>query len=282
MVIIDTHFHLWDANTYYRLHDAWLEPYPDLKRSFLPDELKAHFDEAGVQQGIIIEAGRDSHSLNQWLLQIAHDNAHLAGVVAGVWLQNDSKFEWLDQYRESPYFLGIRTHPPGQPGQWVDNTALGQLLGYLSQHELIFEMLITYEMCEAVSSLARTYPNLIFVIDHCGLPPAQDQEFTLWREEMLKLAHCPNVFMKFSTHKMSPLTEGFGQRFKPVFDFLIEQFGFERLMWGSNYPVETRGGTYTQVINQFQAVTNSLSPAEKAELFELTAKRAYRLKTIHT
>lgn len=279
MVVIDTHLHLWDASTYYRLNDDWLEAYPDLKRSFLPAELQAHFHDAEVQSGIVIEAGRDSHLLNQWLLQIAQDNGHLAGVVAGVWLHNARKFEWLDQYCESPHFLGIRTHPPGNPEHWTDDAALSQLLGYLSQRDRVFELLITYEMCAAVVSLARMYPDLVFVIDHCGLPPIQDSEYTLWQKEMLRLAQCSNVFIKFSTHKMSPLTEGFKQRLQPVLDFLIEQFSPARLMWGSNYPVETRGGTYTQVIDQFRQITASFSPTEKMELFELTAKRAYRLTT---
>lgn len=279
MTAVDTHVHLWDASTYYRLHGDWLDPYPDLKRSFLPAELKAAFDEAEVRHGIVIEAGRDSHLLNQWLLRIAGYNAHLAGVVAGVWLQNDSKFDWLDQYCESPYFCGIRTHPPGEANHWVENKELQHLLGYLSQRDLVLELLITHEMCDAVSALAHTHTNLVFVIDHCGLPPALDDERELWRKEMLKLAHCSNVFIKFSTHKMSPFTKGFVQRLEPVFRFLMDEFGLERMMWGSNYPVETRGGTYAQVINQVRELTNSLSQPEKAELFELTARRAYRLNT---
>jgi L-fuconolactonase len=278
VAVVDTHLHLWDADTYYRLHGDWLDAYPDLKRSFLPAELKANFDEAGVACGIVIEAGRDSHRLNLWLLETAAQEAHLAGVVAGLWLHNARKFEWLDQYCDSPHFLGIRTHPPGEPAQWIEQPALGQLLDYLGQRDRVFEMLITHEMGAAVAALADRHPNLAFVIDHCGLPPTHDGEFNLWRQAMRALAHRPNMFMKFSTHQMAPLTGDFLQRFAPVSDVLMDTFGVDRLMWGSNYPVETRGGTYAQVVDQFRKVTDALSPTEKEALFELTAKHTYRLK----
>src|SRR5438876_11437118 len=117
--VIDTHLHFWDLATYD--HDDWLKSSPEINRSFLPDDLKPHFEACGVDRGVIIEAARDVHRLNLWWLQLAAEHEIIGAVAVGCSLEQESLPAWLDEYGQGAYFAGVGASaaaPPGElPGQ---------------------------------------------------------------------------------------------------------------------------------------------------------------------
>ena len=181
--VIDTHLHFWDAATYYRLHNDWLDTKPELKRSFLPPDLKPHFEACGVDSGIIVEAGRDSHALNLWLLQLAQDYDYIGAVVAGCWVDNKEIDAWLDEYMESPYFVGVRTQPPGNPESWMQNDDVRNVLNQLVRRNLSLDLFVTYDMFSGVAQLAAHYPDLPIIINHCANPPYREGNLGGWKAQ---------------------------------------------------------------------------------------------------
>ena len=79
---IDTHVHFWDWTTYSA--SPWLQDKPLLHRSYLPDDLKPHMDNCGVDRAVIVEAGRDDHELNLWWLKLADEYEHVGGSGLGL------------------------------------------------------------------------------------------------------------------------------------------------------------------------------------------------------
>lgn len=279
--VIDTHLHFWDANQYYRLHNDWLDAKPELKVSFLPPDVKRHFDACGIQQGIIVEAGRDSHPLNRWLLKLAHTYPYIGGVVAGCWVDNPEMISWVEEYQTDSYFLGIRTQPPGPPETWKQNQHLNDLLNHLEKHKLCFEWFGTEAMFAGLLPLVNRHSDLTFIVNHCGCPP-YGESLDRWKSSFKALASFPNVVVKLSSTMLDfyPHLKGqFVETLRPVFEFLLENFGIHRLMWGSNWPVETRRSSFEENFFSMKSCTDQLSQTEQAALLGGNAHRIYRLKT---
>jgi L-fuconolactonase len=277
--VIDTHLHFWDATTYYRFHDNWLDARPELKRSFLPEDLQPHFQACGVHSGVIVEAGRDSHKLNLWLLELAQAYDYIGGVVAGLWVDNPKINVWLDKYITSPYFVGVRTHPSGNPESWGRNKDVQHLLRKMLEYKLSLDLLVTDDMFNGVAVLADYYPDLPIIVNHCGQPPFRDARLEQWQTHLWPLRKRSNIYIKYSPAFFNPfpeLSNQFTDRMQPVVDFLLDTFGVKRLMWGSKWPVEMSERSYEALFHEMKDLASALSETEQALLFGGTASQVYR------
>lgn len=147
-----------------------------------------------------------------------------------------------------------------------------------------------------LADLARALPDLTIIMNHCGgvlgIGPyagRRDEVFQDWSAGIAQVAQCPNVFAKLGGLNMDIVGFGWSERDRPpssqeiadatapYFNYLIEQFGPERCMFESNFPVDKIGCSYNVLWNSFKRVAANCSAAEKAALFHDTAARAYRL-----
>ncbi len=242
--------------------------------------MQPHFEACGVHSGIIVEAGRDSHALNLWLLQLAHDYDYIGAVVAGCWVDNAKIAGWLDEYMESRYFVGVRTHPPGNPESWMQNKAVHHLLNQLMHRNLSLDLFVTHDMFSGVTQLAAHYSDLPIIINHCANPPFRDGDLAAWKANLEPLKTYPNIYIKYSStlFDLYPKSPGrFIERLRPVTDFLLDCFGVARMLWGSNWPVEMRGGSYEELFHNMRSLASDLSQPEQALLYGGNAGRVYRI-----
>jgi L-fuconolactonase len=278
VLVIDTHLHFWDLATY-QAQSGWLKNSPTIFRSFLPEDIKPHFEACGVDRGVIIEAARDSHALNLWWLSLAERYPYIGAVVAGCALEQADLAGWLDEYGHSPYFVGIRTQPAGPAERWADSPDTTRGLKELARRDLSLDLLVAYEAFEAVGRLAAKHPELRIILDHCGSPPLREGQLDLWRQHFAPLAAQPNIHIKYSSLLLYAEPDISVERIRPVAEFLMETFGAQRLLWGSNWPVELMGGTYEQSFNTMQAALLPLtSPAERAAIYGGNAAQFYRVR----
>lgn len=277
--VIDTAVHLWDAATYHRLHGDWLDRWPELKRSWLPGDLERELASCGVRQAVIIEAARDSHRLNLWLLELAQQHSFLGPVVVGCKLEQPDLATWLDDYAPSGQLAGIRTMPAGEPAAWANNPATARGLRELERRDLCFELLVGWTAMAAVAELADAYPNLRIILDHCVMPPFHGgaDEWTAWSDGVKQLARRPNIVVKYASLLLYAEPDRALASLRRPADHLLRTFGPTRLMWGSNWPVELRYGAYGETLDMMRACAGPLSPAESAALYGGTAIHAYRI-----
>ena len=276
-MIIDTHLHFWDLATYHG-HDDWLKDQPILQRNFLPEDIKPQFDACGVSRGVIIEAARNSHALNLWWLTLAEQHQYIGAVVAGCFLEQDNLAGWLDEYAQSPYFVGIRTSPAGPAAEWPHNAATERGLRELVRRDLSLDMLVGYNDFAAVQHIAAQHPSLRLILDHCGAPPIREGRLDVWREQLAPLAATPNIWIKYSSLLLYAHPDISVEHIRPVADFLVQTFGPDRLLWGSNWPVELMGGSYEQAFaSMYNAITPSTTEAEREAIFGANALKFYRV-----
>ena len=147
-----------------------------------------------------------------------------------------------------------------------------------------------------LTELAKAFPNITIILDHFGGPLGigpytgkEDEIFPQWRKDIAALAQCQNVVAKLGGINME--LNGFGWHERPVppgseelmqatrryYEHTIEQFGPDRCMFESNFPVDMVSCSYTVLWNSFKRLTADYSAAEKQKLYHDTATRVYRL-----
>jgi predicted TIM-barrel fold metal-dependent hydrolase len=159
----------------------------------------------------------------------------------------------------------------------LENPVWRQNLARLGPRGLRFDLQLTPAQYEAALPVLAAASETPIVICHAGSPWDQSAEgFAFWRGAMARFAELDHVMCKVSGLGM--FDAGWtAEGFQPWFDVLMERFGAERLMFGSNFPVDKLYGGYERVWLAFDRLSAGLSDAERAALFAGTAQRFYAL-----
>lgn len=186
-----------------------------------------------------------------------------------------------------------RTNPP--PGLLLRPDGRAGF-AQLAPRQLSFEAWCYHHQIPEVTDLACAFPDTTIILDHCGGPIGigpyagkADEVYAQWRAHIRELATCPKVVAKLGGINME--VNGFGWHTRPrpptsqelvaatrrYYDYTIEQFGAERCMFESNFPVDKASCSYAVLWNAFQRLTAGASADEKVKLFHDTAARVYRL-----
>ena len=167
---------------------------------------------------------------------------------------------------------------------------------HLAGHGMSFEGWCFHTQIAELTELAEAFPDTTIILDHFGGPlgigpyaATREQDFGQWQADITALARCQNVVAKlgginmelngFGWHEQDrpPTSAALMQATRPYYDHTIEQFGPERCMFESNFPVDMVSCSYNILWNSFKRLTADYSADEKAKLFHDTAARIYRL-----
>ena len=130
--------------------------------------------------------------------------------------------------------------------------------------------------------MVAAHPGTTFVVDHAGKPPVtsgwSSAESHAWAESIARIGHLPNAFCKLSgLTTLADLTTWNGSELEPYVDHLLACFGAERLMFGSDWPVSLRAGSYSRTVETARELVATLSPSEQESVLAGTACRVYGL-----
>ena len=188
--------------------------------------------------------------------------------VAQAWLDRDDVVSVLESHGTRPFVRGVRQKP--RPGQ-MDDARWRQGCARLAALGLHLELQAPFAQMSEAARLARDFPDTTIVLNHAGLPPAMDR--SAWRDAMSGLAACGNVAVKIS---------GLGNLDAAarcdVTLALIEQFGVQRAMFASNYPVDSLRDRFDAIWRTFDEITKGFADAERRALFHDNAMRIYRMQ----
>ena len=170
---------------------------------------------------------------------------------------------------------------------------------HLAPRNLSFEVWCYHSQITEVTALARAFPETTMILNHFGGPLGvggyagkADAVFAEWRPRLVELAKCPNVVAKLGGINMEINGFGWHERPRPpasqelmeatrrYYEFTIEQFGVDRCLFESNFPVDKASCSYTVLWNSFKWLTASYSASEKPALPRPAARsRAQELAT---
>lgn len=287
--VVDAHFHLWDraANDY-----PWLAPgsprpalgdHAGLMRDFsLADHRAAVGAWLDVVAGVHVEAGcADPLAESRWVG--GHCASFPAVHVARADLTAADAARRVAALAAVPGTRGLRMRLNADPriagrAGIADEPAFRRGFAALVEHELSFALSLYPPQAGEGVRLARDFPEIAFVVDHLGWPRIGEGLDTAddWRRSMRAFAACPNVTVKLSM--LWPIDRAW--RRAALEPFVLEAlsiFGADRVMFGSNYPVETVMGDTGNQLTTLVEILRSLSRLELEAVFRKTAVRVFGL-----
>ncbi len=278
MKIIDSHMHLWNPTL---LNYAWLESEPPLNRPFLPSDFRAAVDGFEVESAVFVQADclpEQGVEEVKWVSQIAAD-VPLSRIVAFTALeQGDAARATLESLTAYPLVKGIRRLIQSEPVGFSIQPSFVKGVQALADYGFSFDLCIRHYQLPDVTKLVDQCPRVSFVLDHIGKPDIAHGEIVRWREDIQALAHYPNVSCKLS----GMVTEANHANWtpddlRPYMEHLLNTFGVQRLMFGSDWPVCTLAASYQHWLETVHHFLSHLSTDDQQRIFYSNAKRFYRL-----
>ncbi len=278
MVRIDSHQHFWH---YASATHGWItDEMKVLQRDYLPADLKKTLDTNAVAGCVSVQAAQTEQE-NQFLLDQADKHAFIRGVVGWVDLQDEAVKEQLAGWAQHPKFVGVRHIIQDEADDhFLARPAFLRGVRLLSEFNLTYDLLIREDQLPAARSFVDQLPDAQLVVDHLAKPRIAAHELSPWKENIQALAERPNVHCKLS----GLVTEADWSNWQPsdlypYLDVVVEAFGAERVMVGSDWPVCLLAASYARVQAAMDQYFASFTTAEQTRVFGQNAIDFYQLSS---
>ena len=285
LAFVDTHVHFWDLQ-HPDLHYSWLQPeffHPQLKerldrlkgKNYVAEDFIAETRAANVTKAVHVQAAlgiEDPVKESEWLQQAAERTGFPHAIVAHSNLKNPDVEEELARHVESPNVKGIRDF---SEGDYLNDPSFHRGYALLEKYRLAASLDVKWEDMPKMRDLARKFPGITAVLDHCGFPQERtDDYFRSWQRGISALAEADNVICKLSGLGMCDWNWTVDS-IRPWLLHCIDAFGPERCIFATNWPVDKLFSTYDALIDAYTEVVDGFSGDEKAAMFSGNAEALY-------
>lgn len=273
---LDAHQHFW---TYSANPDdfPWMsDALSALRRDFLPADLTPLREGLGIEGTIAVQA-REKEVETDFLLALAAKDPSVRGVVGWVDLCAPDAGARLDAYTDNPAFRGVRMliHDREDP-DFADSAPHANGVACLEPRGLTYDLLLRTIHLPAAIRLVDRLPNQPFVVDHIAKPKMDGSDRAAWDTGIRAIAQRPNVLCKLSgLVTEADWSDWRGETFGPYLDTVLDAFGPERLMIGSDWPVCTLAASYGEAMGVVIDWSEKLSADERAAVMGGTCARFY-------
>lgn len=275
---IDAHQHFWQPA---RGDYGWMpENDPILNRPYSPDDLSPCLNNTGVTQTVLVQAA-PSLAETEYLLGIADATPYVAKVVGWIDFEDISQIDALRKLAAHPKFAGVR--PMIQDiadDNWMLRDDVQWAYQAIVDLDLTFDCLGFPQHLKNVHTLLGQHPTMRTVIDHCMKPQLRnhsDENYQQWATGMSALAKDTNAFCKLSGLVTEAKSDWSVEALKPYTDHILDVFGAERVMWGSDWPVVRLRCEYDDWYQLAQQLTFELTSSEREQVFSDTAANFYQI-----
>jgi L-fuconolactonase len=272
---VDAHQHFWTlARGDYRF------PTPDLfaiYRDFGPADLKPLNERLGVTRTVLVQVV-ESAAETRFLLDLAAGHKMVGGVVGWVDMAAGGAAQAIAELARDPWLRGVRPPIERLPVDWMLQDALDPAYRAIIDHGLTMDALVLPVHLPILHRLLMRYPDLPVVIDHAAKPRIRDGAFAGWAADMARLAADTNAWCKVSGLVTEANRDWTVATLKPYVDHLIQCFGANRLMWGSDWPVVDMAGGHAAWTDACSELFQDLPEADRTAILGATAHEFYRLR----
>jgi L-fuconolactonase len=278
VTVVDAHHHVWDLSV--RDQD-WIAPDSPLRRNFTLQDLAPEAAAAGVDRTILVQTVTVPEETPEFLA-LAAGHELVAGVVGWTDLTRPDVADELARLRELPggaHLKGIRHQVQGEPDpEWLLRPDVRRGLAAVAEAGLVYDLVVLPHQLPACVKAAESLPQLTFVLDHLGKPPVASGTLEPWAAHVRALAALPNTVGKLSgLVTEADLASWTIDDLRPYADTVLDAFGPDRLMFGSDWPVCSLAATYGEVMSAARELTAGLGTSERDKVFGGTATRTYGL-----
>lgn len=278
---IDAHFHVWRLE---RADYGWLSPaMAPIYRDVEIDDWTAQAAAQDVRAGVLVQAAPTAEETAFLLEQANRHPDRVLGVVGWVDLLARDAPHQIERLSRQPLLKGLR--PMLQDiaqTEWITQAAARPALSAMAEVGLAFDALIQPRHLPAITEVARRHPGLRIIVDHGAKPDmrlgADTSTFDLWRQGLQALAaEGPQVMCKLSGLWTEAPDGQPCEYVVPWAQALLEIWGPARLIWGSDWPVLERAGSYALWHRFSLDLIESLEPSAQQAVLGGNARTIYRL-----
>jgi predicted TIM-barrel fold metal-dependent hydrolase len=278
-MIIDTHLHVIDQSA---MRYPWLSGAPALNRDFSYEEYAREAKRVGIEATLHMEvdvAPDDIDAEIDCVGRLSRQPGNLiVGAIAACRPEDKGFAEFLERHKSNPVVKGFRRVLHVMPDALSEGALFRENLKRLSGSGLTFDLVVMPHQIPRAIELVDLAPDVQFVLDHCGVPDIKGNAEHPWREHMTEIARRPNIVGKISGVVAYADPDSWTlATLRPYVEHTIGVFGWDRVVWGSDWPVCTPGGGLSTWVAATHALIAGASPDERRKLLSGNAKRIWRL-----
>ncbi len=270
---IDSHHHLW---TMARGDYNWLTPAMGaIYRDFTPADFFPHLRDAGIDRTIVVQAA-DTIAETEFLLSHADKTSWIAGVVGWVDMESPTAIADLERLSQVSLFKGIRPMIQDiEDDDWILRPRLDPVFDALAEMGLTFDALVLPRHLPRLLKRLQKHPDLKCVIDHGAKPELASGNLRDWKTSMSDLADNTGCLCKFSGLVTEAGTDCSIETVRPAAEHILDGFGANRVMFGSDWPVLNLASDYAGWITMAQEFAGQLDGQGAARFWGKTAAGFY-------
>lgn len=278
--IVDAHLHLWDPA---KFRYPWLDDIPALNRVFSLDDYNSACGHVKVEKMVFMQCDcLPSQYLQEveWVTELSRTDSRLAGIVSWAPLEKGEEVRpEIELLKTNRLVKGVRriiqVEPDMefclQPG-FIDGVNL------LKDFDLTFDICISHIHNKNVIRFISKCPEVPMILDHIGKPDIKGRVSDPWRDEIVELAKFPNLYCKLS----SLATEADQLHWtlddvRPYAEHIIECFGFDRLVFATDWPVSSLAASIPVCVDTLLAILKGCTGQELQKVFYRNALDFYRI-----
>lgn len=275
---IDAHQHFWQISR--GDYDWMTDDVAEIRHDILPDDLAPLIARQGITGTVAVQAAA-TVAETEFLLALARKSGFIKGVVGWVDLEDADAPQTMDCLMQSPFFKGVRPMLQDiEDTNWISRPKVVANLAAMADRGLRMDALVLPRHLDVLAEVAAGLPELAIVIDHCAKPEIAggSDAGDSWREGMARLAKLPNLMCKVSGLANEAGTGWNAGWLEPAVAHVLLQFGADRVMWGSDWPVLNLAGNYQQWCAVSEQLFAGLSERDRSAILGGTAFRFYGLE----
>ncbi len=272
---IDSHVHFWKYN---KRRDAWItNNMKILQQDYLPEHLALTLKRNGIDGCVAVQADQ-SELETHFLAELAKTYPVIKGVVGWIDLQNENIEERLNYFSQYPIIKGWRHIAQSEPGDFLLRQTFQRGISALQQYNYTYDILIYHYQLKSAIEFVAKFPEQKFVLDHCAKPDIKNKKIDEWKTLIKELAQHPNVSCKLSgLFTEAAWKEWHAADFYPYLDVVFKEFGTDRLLFGSDWPVILLSGIYVQWKSLLDKYMENFVEEDRQKIYGQNAIEFYSL-----
>lgn len=277
--ITDTHQHLIYPEQW---PYSWTDGIPQLAgKAFRYADYQQAIAGTGITKTIFMETSPDDphfHAETEFVYELAAQPGSLiAGVIANCRPEENDFEKYLETIRHAK-LVGLRRILHVVPDELSRQPQFAENIRRMGRVGLTFDLCFLARQLPLALELARKCPDTQFILDHCGVPDVAAQALDPWRENIRSLAALPNVACKISgVLAYAKPGHADAAAVRPFVEHCLEQFGWERVVWGGDWPVCNLTSSLADWVSISRELVRDAGEANQKKLFHENAERIYGL-----
>ena len=281
--ITDSHLHLWDEKN---LDYPWLKTMPTLERSFLLSDLMEATKSLHLESIVFMQSGcEEKQSLEEvkWVSELAKRDARIQAIIAHAALElGEDVRTHLTTLKKNKLVKGVRRTLNTEKNDFCLQEKFIQGVKLLPEFNFSFDVCVGAQQLPSVIRMVEQCPEVKFILEHLGNPTIAEKELERWQAQVSQLAAFPNVWCKLSRLIREDQPVWSSEDLKPYIYHAIKEFSYDRVMFGSDWPVVNLAASYSHWTHTLHdlLIHHNASEEELKKIFHSNARRCYDLKLL--